>query len=123
MSDNLQDTGIGARLVRAGCITSEQLDRALDIQRDIGGKLGKILVKMGFIEEPDLYEELARHLEIELLETISRTAPMKFFEKIPPRIMRERKIVPVLLIEDQLTLAMADPQDCATIEEVLFETG
>ena len=40
---------LGERLVETGCITSEQLDQALDLQRSKGGRVGELLAELGFI--------------------------------------------------------------------------
>ena len=40
---------LGERLVETGCITSEQLDQALDLQRRKGGRVGELLAELGFI--------------------------------------------------------------------------
>ena len=40
---------LGERLVEMGCITTEQLDKALDLQRTKGGRVGELLAELGFI--------------------------------------------------------------------------
>ena len=40
---------LGERLVEMGCITSEQLDQALDLQRSKGGRVGELLAELGLI--------------------------------------------------------------------------
>ncbi|PSJ03705.1 hypothetical protein C7K55_11950 [Cyanobium usitatum str. Tous] len=40
---------LGERLVEMGCITPEQLDQALDLQRSKGGRVGELLAELGFI--------------------------------------------------------------------------
>ena len=40
---------LGERLVEMGCITTEQLDKALDLQRSKGGRVGELLAELGFI--------------------------------------------------------------------------
>lgn len=50
---------IGELLVRAGRLTREQLDAALEAQRDAGLRLGELLVKNGWLSEPELRALLA----------------------------------------------------------------
>jgi len=40
---------LGDIIVERGLITAEQLDHALEVQRESGGKLGEVLVELGFI--------------------------------------------------------------------------
>ncbi|MCP9806457.1 hypothetical protein KBY71_08005 [Cyanobium sp. T1B-Tous] len=40
---------LGERLVEMGCITPEQLDQALNLQRTKGGRVGELLAELGFI--------------------------------------------------------------------------
>lgn len=40
---------LGERLVEMGCITLEQLDQALSLQRTKGGRVGELLAELGFI--------------------------------------------------------------------------
>jgi type IV pilus assembly protein PilB len=118
-----EDMKIGEQLLRNGLVTREQLDHALELQKDLGGRLGKILLKMGVVQEGQLLRHLARQLEVELYDLQSHAVPFKLLSIIPYRVMRERKVVPVSLRDDLLILAMVDPQDCDTIEDVRFETG
>jgi len=118
-----EDIKIGEQLLRNGLLTREQLDHALELQKDLGGRLGKILLKMGVVQEEQLLRHLARQLEVELYDLQGHAVPFKLLSMIPRRVMRERKVVPVSLKDDVLTLAMVDPQDCDTIEDVRFETG
>ncbi|MEX0588216.1 MAG: hypothetical protein WD136_03070, partial [Cyanobium sp.] len=40
---------LGERLVEMGCITPEQLDQALELQRSKGGRVGELLAELGYI--------------------------------------------------------------------------
>ncbi len=123
MSEASQDALFGQQLLRCGLITQAQLDRALEMQAGIGGKIGKVLLKMGFIQESHLSQQLAKHLGVDLHTSLNIDVPASLIEKIPSRVMREKKFVPVSLNNNVLVLAMADPCDFETIEEVRFETG
>ena len=49
---------IGQLLIEKGVITSEQLDKALEIQLKEGGLIGQILIKMGFVTEAQIEESV-----------------------------------------------------------------
>ncbi len=45
---------LGELLVRNKLITKEQLDKALQVQKNSGNKLGYDLVKLGFVTDEDI---------------------------------------------------------------------
>ena len=55
---------LGDLLVREGLITREQLDKALQEQKQSGTRVGYNLVKLGFIQETDLTKMLARQYKM-----------------------------------------------------------
>ncbi len=50
---------LGARLVKNGLITQEQLEHALSEQNITGALLGQELVRLGYVEEKDLKKIIA----------------------------------------------------------------
>lgn len=50
---------LGDMLVEKGVITREQMDRALEIQKETGGLVGVILVSQGMVSEQTLIKFLA----------------------------------------------------------------
>ena len=55
---------LGDLLVREGLITREQLEKALQEQRQNGTRVGYNLVKLGFIQETELTKMLARQYKM-----------------------------------------------------------
>jgi type IV pilus assembly protein PilB len=53
-------TQIGELLVKESLITSEQLETALKHQRQNGGRLGSILINLGYVEDDDITSLLSR---------------------------------------------------------------
>lgn len=49
---------LGEILVEAGEITTEQLQEALEFQKENGGLLGEILVGLGYIQDDDIKKHL-----------------------------------------------------------------
>lgn len=54
---------LGEMLVDGGEITQEQLEKALEIQKEEGGLIGIILVNLGYINEQALVKYLANQAE------------------------------------------------------------
>ncbi len=108
---------LGEMLIERRHITQEDLDRALEIQRERGDKLGKILVDLGFIAMRDVLAALSQQLGIPLaaLDAPPNSAEI---QGISPRFMRQCLFLPVAMDDSSVTLAMADPLDFETISAV-----
>ena len=63
---------MGQLLIERGLIAVEDLDRALELQKERGDKLGRILVNMGYLAQRDLLNALSAQLglPIAMLSTL-----------------------------------------------------
>ena len=76
---------LGQVLLHYGKIDEAQLQAAMEIQRQSGGKLGVILSSRGFVSQPDVVEVLrTRTLEIIYDLFIWDEAHFEFFDREPP---------------------------------------
>ena len=114
---------LGEILIERRLITAEDLDRALELQRERGDKLGKILVDMGFIAMRDVLAALAEQLQVPLLTIDGPAAVSPETETLSPKFLRQFKCLPVALHDHTVTLAMADPLDFETRSTVEACTG
>ncbi len=55
---------IGDLLIREGLISKEQLDKALQEQKQNGTRVGYNLVKLGFVQEIELTKTLAKQYKM-----------------------------------------------------------
>lgn len=108
---------LGQLLMGKAIIGQEDLDRALELQRERGDKLGKILVDMGYLAQRDLLLALSEQLGLPLA-TIGEPVSAPELEGIPARFMRGSFVLPLAIEDGALTLAMADPLDFETINAV-----
>jgi hypothetical protein len=75
---------LGQALLHYGKIDETQLQTAMEIQRQSGGKLGLILSSRGFVSQPDVIEVLrTRTLEIIYDLFIWEEAHFEFFDREP----------------------------------------
>ena len=58
---------LGERLLARGAIRSADLERALELQAQMGGRLGSLLVRIGALSEEQLLEALSEQLALPLL--------------------------------------------------------
>ena len=99
-------------------IAQEDLDRALEIQKERSDKLGKILVDLGFIAMRDVLAALSEQLGVPLAVLDGPPPSAPELEGLSPRFMRQCHFIPVALDDSAVTLAMADPLDFETISAV-----
>src|SRR5947208_468666 len=114
---------LGEILIERRLITQEDLDRALELQRERGDKIGRILVDMGFVATRDVLSALAEQLQVPLLAMDGPPAMSPETEPLSPKFLRQFRCLPVALHDHTVTLAMADPLDFETRSTVEACTG
>jgi len=105
-------------LVESNLITGEQLKMAMDFQKSVGGKLGAIIVKLGFIEDMTLTNFIARQQGIPVVNLDELVIPETLFKRVPRRLIEKHHLVPIRFHDGVLTIATSDPFDYEAIEEL-----
>ena len=114
---------LGEILIERRQITQEDLDRALELQRERGDKIGKILVDLGFVAQRDVLSALAEQLQVPVLSMDAPPAVSPELETLSPRFLRQFRCFPVAQHDHTVTLAMADPLDFETRATVTSCSG
>src|SRR5215467_1105631 len=109
---------LGEMLIDRGQIEQEDLDRALELQKERGDKLGKILVDLGFIAMRDILAALSEQLGVPLTSLDEPPPAAPEIQDLSPRFMRQCRFIPVAVDDSSVTMAMADPLDFETISAV-----
>jgi len=102
---------LGQMLVKAGVITREQLESALNAQRDQGGRLGLNLVRMNLINEEDLNSYLSRQIRIEAINIEKMKIEADVLQLVPAKLAIRYEVIPVERVGKTLVVAMADPHN------------
>jgi len=113
---------LGDILVRDGLITADQLKRALAEQRSSGMRLGYTLVKLGFIEETEITKMLARQYRMPAVDLSRFEVDPKILKLISSDIAGKYTVLPLKREGRTLTIAIADPNNVAAIEDIKFIT-
>lgn len=119
---------LGDLLIKAGVVNDVQLNRALNEQRQWGGRLGVILVRMGVLTEDLLVKALSRQLNIpraQIGPTDQIVVPHQIFERIDRSICEKGLLLPVNYIQERRTLqvAVADPLNLLVIDDLSRRVG
>jgi MSHA biogenesis protein MshE len=109
---------LGELLLDAGAITQDQLDQALTLQKRTGHKLGRALTEVGAIEEAELYQFLAKRLEIEYLDLSSIKLQTETVKLLPEVQARRLRALVLKRDKDGLLVGMADPTDIYAHDEL-----
>jgi type IV pilus assembly protein PilB len=113
---------LGRLLVSDRLLSEVDLSRALEAQRGSGKRLGEILLSLRLIDESALARSLATQLSLPYQEP-----PLPFDPAatalVRVELARGRAVLPLAITPRRLRLAMADPLDLATVDDVRFQTG
>ena len=113
---------IGDLLLREGMITKDQLDKALQEQRQSGTRVGYNLIKLGFIPELDLVRVLARQSKLQAVDLSKIEVDPKIVKLVPADVAVKNLVLPLRREGRTLTVAMADPTNFAVIDDLKFIT-
>ena len=118
---------LGEILINEGLVSQAQLEEALRFQKLSGRTIGDILVDRGFAKEHDLANALAKQLDIPFVSIKDGSLkPLKeeALEKlIPQSFARSQLVLPLSRHLKSLTVALANPLDLLTIDNLKKITG
>lgn len=114
---------LGEMLLKKGLITKEELDTAIEYQKSLGGKIGGIIVKLGYMTDEALTREIARHYNMEVTDLANMILPVNLLKAVPRDIIEKHHLIPVHQTNNVLTVCMSDPTDYEALDELQFVTG
>ena len=113
---------LGDLLVREKLISREQLDKALQEQKQSGTRVGYNLVKLGFIQETELTKILARQYKMPAVDLTRFEVDPRIAKLVPAELAMKHLVLPLKRDGRTLTIAMADPTDLGVLEDLKFIT-
>lgn len=115
---------LGQILVEAGLISEDQLAQALEEQKKQKGKrLGKIIIEKEWAKNEDICQALSKQLNIPYVKLKELEFSKEVIETIPRKQATRKLLFPYKKTGRRLRLAMANPLDYTTINEIKFKTG
>jgi type IV pilus assembly protein PilB len=109
---------LGDILIQAGLLVPAQLQQALEVQKSTGLRLGEILVSLGHLSETDVARAIATQLGIPFIPDHEVHVEMELARLVPPAVARRTRSLPLRVVGGQLQLAMADPLDVFSQDEI-----
>jgi len=117
------DRRVGELLIEAELITPQQLDEALHVQAQKGGKLFEILIALKHLTKEALHTFLSKQSGVPSIDVSNYHIPRELLMIIPKAFAREHVVLPIDQLGKLLTVGMACPLDTATITELEKITG
>ena len=118
---------LGEMLVKEGLITKDQLQKAVQTQKEEGKRIGEVLIKMGLVTEKDIVVCLGKQLNIpyaSLAKGLLEPDPHQDLEQlVPQEFARKYCLIPLSKNLNSLTVAFADPLDVIMMDNLKKMTG
>ncbi len=114
---------IGELLVKENFITNDQLETALKHQRQHGGRLGSILINLGFVDDDDITSTLSKQYGVPSINLAFFEIDPSVIKLIPVEVAQKYLMVPLSRVGSTLTIATADPTNVFAMDDIKFMTG
>lgn len=99
-------------------LVENDIKKALELQKQKGGKLSDILVGMGLVSRSNLVSVLSEELGIPPIDLSRYKISPEVIKLIPKKLAKNYHVVPVSKMGDFLTIAIADPLDVFATDDL-----
>jgi type IV pilus assembly protein PilB len=114
---------LGELLVRENLISLAQLQRAEQMRRESGERLGYTLTRMGFVEETDLTQFLSKTYGVPSIRLDEFDIKREVVDLVPREMAMRHLCIPINRAGGTLIVAMADPANLTAIDDLKFLTN
>ena len=114
---------IGELLLKEKRISPEQLQEALNHQRQHGGKLGFNLIKLGYVKDDEITALLSKQYGVPSIALGAFEVDAAVVKLVPAETAQKYQIVPLSRSGATLTIAMTDPTNVFAMDDIKFMTG
>ncbi len=109
----------GELCLEQGLINQEQLARALELQKERGGRLGEILEQMNLLSPAQRYQILSQQLGLPFKEKISeQELEPELCQEIPISFVKQYELLPLRRENGRVVVASADPLNFYPLEDL-----
>jgi len=109
---------LGEILIHYKVITPEQLKEGLKIQKNKGKRIGEILIDLGRVTQDEINWVLGKQLSLPYVQVNVDNIDIQLSKNISEDILKKFKVIPMMELNDELVVAMADPTDEEAIEMI-----
>jgi len=113
---------LGEILIDAKLLELEQLGEALEISKKSKKRLGDVLVEHGWATAENICSTLSEQLNVPLISLKGKKIEKKVLDLIPGKFCHQKGVIPIGINKSGLWVAMADPTDYGTVDDISFLT-
>jgi type IV pilus assembly protein PilB len=114
---------LGEMLVDAGVLTLEQLQEALEAQRETGKRLGEVVIDLQLSTEEEVQDVLASQLGIEKVNLYEERVDAEVCRLISSDMITRHQAMPIRQEGNNVIVAMVDPLNLLAIDDIRLSTG
>lgn len=105
-------------LLNKNLISKEDLDKVLLIQKEKGGSLVELFVKLGLMQEIQILSLLSTYLSIPPIRVLNLNVAKEILNLIPEKVAQNLQVIPIGKIGNTITVAMSDPLNVLAIDDL-----
>jgi len=114
---------IGELLVAEHLLSEKQLENALVLQKERGGRIVEICIAEGYFDARQFLHFLANTRTTASIDLLNYAIPREVISLVPPHFAMKHEVLPIDKMGKLLTVGMACPLDTSTIGELEQMTG
>ena len=109
---------LGEILIHYKIITPEQLEEGLKIKKTKEKRIGEILIDLGRVTQDEINWVLGKQLNLPYVQVNIGNIDIQLSKNISEDTLRKFKAIPIMELNDELVIAMADPTDEEAIKVI-----
>ena len=114
---------LGSLLISENLITEEQLERALEVQKAKGGRLGSVLVELEYLDEHTVATFLSKQYGVPYVDLAEVEIDKEARNALSAELCSKYLVVPFERNGNTLKVAITDPSNAYALEELRFVSG
>ncbi len=120
----MEERSLGAILLENSSLTQQQLEEALNYQRDKGVKLGEALIQLKFLRNEDILKALSIQLGIPYMSRLEpEEIPLDLVSQVPLNYAKKNEVLPIKREGGTIVVAMADPLNHYVVDDLRVVYG
>lgn len=112
---------IGELLCKEGYITSTHLQDALNYQKKNNGRLGSILIQLGYIDDETIVKVLSRLHNYPAVNLSKSTPEPEALKCMPYEMAKKYMAFPIRFKGENLVISMVEPTDTSAVSDIQNE--
>lgn len=114
-----QKQKIGQLLLQHTSLTEDQLNEALEIQKESGLLIGEILLKKNYIHPHDIVKVICHQINIPYIQELNvEEIDPEIISHLPINYAKTHELIPILETEEDVSVVMTDPFNFDAINDL-----